>query len=343
MYKVIMVPTDGSGFDREAIRVALRIAERSNAKVRLVRVLASDSFFGTTPEGHWTPMSAEVGHSERTSALSDLYALAAECRSGFKPDVTVDLHGGPVADVLQGYARRHEVDLIVMSTHGRTGVSRLSLGSVTDSLIRHTSIPVLVVKSPESYLNPQLGRAFKRIVVPLDGSTLAEQIFPRVLTLAKLEGAEVSLLQVLIPHSYSQKEMFDPNLPWWDKDVSLAQAYLFRVASRLRRNGLVVTTDIVIGENAADAIGDFASREKADIIAIATHGRGGLARMVRGSVADAIMHSGKLSMLVLKPDDVAKKEQATDVNTDLAAAAALPMVACSPANETDYKGLIRQA
>lgn len=342
MYKVIMVPTDGSGFDREAIRVALRIAERSNAKVRLVRVLASDSFFGSTPEGHWTPMSAEVGHSERTSALSDLYALAAECRSGFKPDVTVDLHGGPVADVLQGYARRHDVDLIVMSTHGRTGVSRLSQGSVTDSLIRHTSIPVLVVKSPESYLNPQLGRAFKRIVVPLDGSTLAEQILPRVLTLAKLEDAEVSLLQVLIPHSYSQKEMFDPNLPWWDMDVSLAQAYLFRVASRLRRNGLVVTTDIVIGENVADAIGDFASREKAGLVAIATHGRGGLARMVRGSVADAIMHSGKLSMLVLKPDDVAKKEQAPDVNEDLAAAAALAMAACSSVNETDCKGLINQ-
>ena len=320
MYRVIMVPTDGSGFDREAIRVALRIAERSNAKVRLVRVLASDSFFGTTPEGHWTPMSAEVGHSERTSALSDLYALAAECRSGFKPDVTVDLHGGPVADVLQGYARRHDVDLIVMSTHGRTGVSRLSLGSVTDSLIRHTSIPVLVVKAPESYLNPQLGRAFKRIVVPLDGSTLAEQILPRVLTLAKLEEAEITLLNILIPQSYSQKEIVDTDLPWWDKDVSLAQAYLFRIAARLRRNGVVVTTDIVIGENIAHAIGDFASREKADLIAIATHGRGGLARMLRGSVADAVMHSGRMSMLVLKPDMVAEKEAspfADEIRADL--------------------------
>jgi nucleotide-binding universal stress UspA family protein len=201
----------------------------------------------------------------------------------------------------------------------------------------------LVVKSPDSYLNPQLGPAFKRIVVPLDGSTLAEQILPRVMTLAKLEEADVSLLQVLIPHSYSQKEMFDPNLPWWDKDVSLAQAYLFRIASRLRRNGLIVTTDIVIGENAADAIGDFASRQKADLIAIATHGRGGLARMVRGSVADAIMHAGKLSMLVLKPDDVAKKELPPDVNEDLAAAATLAMGACASANAIDCKGLIRQA
>ncbi|HEY8851787.1 MAG TPA: universal stress protein [Gemmatimonadaceae bacterium] len=333
MYKVIMVPTDGSGFDREAIRVALRMAEKSNAKVRLVRVLESDSFFGTTREAEWTPTSAELGRNERAGALSELYALAAECRNGFNADITVDLHGGPVADVLQGYARRHDVDLIVMSTHGRTGVSRLSLGSVTDSLIRHTSIPVLVVKTPESYLNPQLTHAFKRIVVPLDGSTLAEQVLPRVLALAKLEDAEVSLLQVLIPHSYSQKEMFDPNLPGWDKDVSVAQAYLFRIASRLRRDGLIVTTDIVIGENAADAIGDFTSREKADLIAIATHGRGGLARMVRGSIADAIMHAGKVSMLVLKPDDIARTELSPDVGEDLAAAALVAMLASSSAKQ----------
>jgi nucleotide-binding universal stress UspA family protein len=331
MYKVIMVPTDGSGFDREAIRVALRMAERSHAKVRLVRVLASDSFFGTTPEAHWTPMSAELGRSQRTSALSELYALAAECRSGFKADITVDLHGGPVADVLQGYARRHDVDLIVMSTHGRSGISRLSLGSVTDSLIRHTTIPVLVVKPSTSYLDPQVDQAFKRIVVPLDGSTLAEQVLPRVLTLAKLEQARISLIQVLVPQSYSQKEIVDPNLPWWDKDVSLAQAYLYRIASRLRRNGLIVTTDIVIGENVALAIGDFASREKADLIAIATHGRGGLARMLRGSVADAIMRSAKISMLVLKPDGVVEYEKPTLEERN--SADLMPAIAGSPSSD----------
>ena len=331
MYKVIMVPTDGSGFDREAIRVALEMAERSNAKVRLVRVLASDTFFGTIPEAEWTPMAVELGRSERASALSELYALAAECRSGFKADITVDLHGGPVVDVLQGYARRHDVDLIVMSTHGRSGISRLSQGSVTDSLIRHTTIPVLVVKPPTNYLNPQPGQAFKRIVVPLDGSALAEQILPRVLTLGKLEEARISLVQVLVPQPYSQKETLDPNLPWWDKDVSLAQAYLSRIASRLRRNDLIVTTDIVIGENIAHAIGDFASREKADLIAIATHGRGGLARMLRGSVADAIMLSGRTSMLVFKPDNVAGNERAPGVSQDLAAVAAMAMVASSSA------------
>jgi nucleotide-binding universal stress UspA family protein len=308
MYRTIMVPTDGSGFDREAIRVALRMAERTDAKVRLVRVLATGSFFGVAAAAEGTAIAAEVVRSERDKALSELYSLAAECRATSKADITVDLHAGPVADVLQGYARRNDIDLIVISTHARSGISRLSLGSVTDSLIRHTTIPVLVVKPPTSYLNPQLIEAFKRIVVPLDGSTLAEQILPRVLALAKLEEAEITLLNVLVPQSYSQKEIV-ASLPWWDKDISLAQAYLFRIAGKLRRNGVTVTTDIVISENVASAIGDFASREKADLIAIATHGRGGLARMLRGSVADAIMHSGRMSMLVFKPDVAAEKEE----------------------------------
>jgi nucleotide-binding universal stress UspA family protein len=314
MYEVIMVPTDGSGFDREAIRVALRIAERTDAKVKLVRVLATGSFFGMAAAAEGTAIAAELVKSERDRALSELYALAAECRATSNADISVDLHAGPVAEVLEGYTRRNEVDLIVISTHGRSGISRLSLGSVTDSLIRHTTIPVLVVKPPTSYLNPRVIEGFRRIVVPLDGSTLAEQILPRVLTLAKLEEAEITLLNVLITHSYSQKEIPDSNLPWWDEDISLAQEYLFRIAGKLRRNGVAVTTDIVIGDNVASAIGDFAGREKADLIAIATHGRGGLARMLRGSVADAVMHSSRLSMLVFKPDTVAERETSPSMN-----------------------------
>jgi nucleotide-binding universal stress UspA family protein len=308
MYRIIMVPTDGSGFDREAIRVALRIAETTEAKVRLVRVFSTGSFFGFAAAAEGTAIAADVVRSERDKALSELYALAAECRNVSDADITVDLHIGPVTDVLESYARRHDVDLIVMSTHGRSGISRLSLGSVTDSLIRHTTIPVLVVKPVTSYLNPSLRGPFKRIVVPLDGSTLAEQILTRALTLAKLEEAEITLLHVLTPQPYSQKEIPDPSSSWWDEEISEAQEYLLRIAKKLRGNGVPITTDIVISDNIANAIGDFAGREKADLIAIATHGRGGLARMLRGSVADAVMHSARTSMLVLKPETVVTEE-----------------------------------
>lgn len=307
MYRVIMVPTDGTGFDREAIRVALRIGERTGAKVKLVRVLSTGSFFGVAAAAEGSSVAAEVVRSERDRALSEIYALAAECREVSTADISADLHSGPVADVLEGYAKRQEADLIVISTHGRSGIARMSLGSVTDSLIRHTSIPVLVVKPPTSYLNPQVSAAFRHVIVPLDGSALAEQILPRIMTLAKLEDAEITLLHVLTAQPFSPTEMADPNVAWWDKDIALAQDYLFRTAKKLRKTGAPVRTDIVVSQNVADAISDFAAREKADLIAIATHGRGGLARMLRGSVADAVMHSAKRSMLVFKPENVAEE------------------------------------
>jgi nucleotide-binding universal stress UspA family protein len=309
MYNVIMVPTDGSGFDREAIRVALRIAERSEAKVRLARVLATGSFFSLAAAAEGTAIAAELVRSERDRALSELYALAAECRASVGADISVDLHTGPVADVLQQYAARHAVDLIVMSTHGRTGISRLSLGSVTDSLIRNTSVPVLVVKPPASYLNPQVADGFKHFVVPLDGSTLAEQILPRVTTMATLEEASVTLLHVLTSESRSHGEQA-VGLPVPDEKISIAREYLARIAKRLRRAGVAVRTEILERDEVAEAIGEFAVREKVDLVAIATHGRGGMARLLRGSVADAVMHSGTTSMLVFKPDKPAERAEA---------------------------------
>jgi len=306
-----MVPTDGSGFDREAIRVALRIAERSEARIKLVRVLSTGSFFGVASASEGTSLAAEVVRSEREKALTELYALAVECRANSRADISVDLHAGPVADILGEYARRKEIDLIVISTHGRTGLSRLSLGSVTDSLIRHTSIPVLVVKPSLSYLNPEAATAFRRIVVPLDGSTLAEQILPRVLALAALDESEITLLHILTPQLYSPNEVFESTTGWSDKDISIAQEYLLRMGKKLRREGVPVRTDIVVSDNVAEAIGDFAARDKADLIAIATHGRGGLERMLRGSVADAVMHSANRSMLVFKPERFAEQKLET--------------------------------
>ena len=302
MYKTIMVPTDCSGFDREAIRVALRLAEKSGAKVRLVRVLTTGAFFGMGVAADGVEVSAEALRIERDNALGELYALAVECRATSGAEVSVALEQGPAADLLAGYANRNDVDLIVISSHGRGGFSRLSLGSVTDSLIRHTAIPVLVVKPSASYLNPQARKSLRRIVVPLDGSALAEQVLPKISMLAKLEGAEITLLFVLKPHTAAQEEVTDSTLPWWDKDIAAAKAYLTGIAARLRRGGFAVGTDIVIGANVAEEIVAFAGRENADLIAIATHGRGGLSRMLRGSVADAVTRGARTSILVFHPD-----------------------------------------
>lgn len=313
MYKTIMVPTDGSGFDREAILVALRIAERCRAKVRLVRVITAGTYFGAgmTPES--SILSQEFVRVEQDAALAELYALAAECRNICNADISADLEHGPIADVLAGYAKRHEVDLIVISSHGRRGIARLSLGSVTDSLIRGTTIPVLVVKPRASYLTPEASKEFHHIVVPLDGSGLAEQILARIVPLAKLEEAEITLLHVLIRSEDAYENGADPTLPWWEKRVAGAQAYLSRRAAEIRAKGVTATIDVVVGDRVADTLTDYSRREGADLIAIATHGRGGLARVLRGSVADAVTKTAMSSILVFHPDRAAEKNLDKDI------------------------------
>jgi len=311
MYKNIMVPTDCSGFDREAIRVALRIAERTEAKVRLVRVLTTGTFFGMAAAPDSMALSVEAMRSEHDTALAELYALAAECRNEGEQQVTVSLERGPVPDALEAYAMRNEVDLIVISSHGRGGISRISLGSVTDSLIRHTTIPVLVVKPPASYLNPQVRGAFRKIVVPLDGSALAEEILAPVTTLASLDDAEIRLLYVLKPRSSGEPRSPENRLPWWEKDVASAQAYLYASADRLRHKGFAVVTEVVVADTVAQGISAYAGREKADLIAIATHGRGGLSRMLRGSVADEVTRTARGCVLVFHSTAAGIEESAS--------------------------------
>ena len=160
---------------------------------------------------------------------------------------------------------------------------------------------MLVIKPHASYLSPGADEIFRRIIVPLDGSSLAEQILPEVVALAKLDNARLTLLAVLVPRTSSQSAIADQRTPLWDKDIVGAQAYLYRIAAQLREQGCLTTTHIEIGENIAQVIADYARNVRADLVAIATHGRGGIARVLHGSVADVVTRTGMTSMLVFRP------------------------------------------
>jgi nucleotide-binding universal stress UspA family protein len=311
MYKKIMIPTDGSGFDRTAILVALRIAERCDAKAFLVRVVTAGAYLGA--QSLTDGMDPENAlRAEQRAGRSELDALAAECRRTSKAEIRVDLEEGPAADVLERYAKRNEIDLIVISSHGRRGLARLSLGSVTDSLIRATTVPVLVVKPNASYLTPIVSQEFHSLVVPLDGSALAERILAHIVPLAKLEGKEITLVHILAPLEDGNGKGDTRTLPWWNKKVASARAYLTRRASEMRLQGVTVKIEVLTGTKVAEAITDYARSEGADLIAIATHGRGGLARVVRGSVADAVIKSATCSLLVLHPEKAVENELAEE-------------------------------
>jgi nucleotide-binding universal stress UspA family protein len=180
-------------------------------------------------------------------------------------------------------------------------MKRLTLGSVTDYLVRNTNIPVMVVRPSASAIEAGPERALNRIVVPLDASELAEEVLTEVSELALKFGSTVSLVHILTPETYSQKEIMQPGLPWWDEDIAIANSYLEEVAAHLTAQGLTVSKDVVLSDNIASAILDYATRTRADVIAFATRGKGGVGRFVFGSVADEITRRSPISLLVLHP------------------------------------------
>ena len=300
MYKVIMAPTEGSDSERAAIAVAVKLTQRFDAELHLVRVEAAPLVSETdaqTPE----PMTERVLLDERRASLRKLEALGTECSALGDIRVMTALDNGPVAPTLRDYAREFNVDLIVMASDSRGGTKRITLGSVTDYLIRRTNIPVLVMRPSASSLGATPEQTFSRIVVPLDGSAMAEQILAEVVELASPLSSTVSLLQVLTPLTSSQNEIMQAGLPWWDTDIVIADAYLTRAASYLTERGLTVNKDVVLSADVATAILDYSSRTRADLIALTltTSGSGGLGRPVFGTVADEVTRKSTSSLLVL--------------------------------------------
>jgi len=301
MHKVIMAPTEDSENEQATISVAVKLAQRFDAELHLVRAEAPPLVIETVARPPVLTITEQTLLDERLARLQKLEALGKECRALGNIRVVTALEDGPITSTLGDYAMKHDVDLIVMSSHSRGGMKRVTLGSVTDYLIRNTNIPVLVVRPPASFIGATPGETLNRIVVPLDGSALAEQILPEVAALASLLNSTVSLLHVLTPVTYSQKEIMQPGLPWWDADIATADAYLADAASYLTKQGLTVSKDVVLSDNIATAILDYSIRAGADLIALATNGTGGMSRLVFGTVADEVTRKSPTSLLVFHP------------------------------------------
>lgn len=315
MYKVIMAPTEGSDSESTALKVALKLAQRFEAELRLVRVETAPLVIETVLRPPLLEITERTLREERIARLRKLEALGVELQEFGGIRLITALEDGPVGPTLREHAKKFNVDLIVMSSHSRGGLKRFTLGSVTDYLIRHTNVPVLVVKQSAAFVGASFEDTVGRIVVPLDGSALAEEILPAVATLALRLGASVSLLQVLTPLTYSQKQIMQPGLPWWDGDIAAADSYLAGAASSLTKKGVAVSKDVILSDNVSTAILDYAARASADLIAIATTGRGGLGRFVFGTVADEVTRKSPASLLVFQP----RLEPALEASTEVKA------------------------
>ena len=300
MYHSILVPLDGSPFGEHALPLAAGIARRASATLHLVHVHVTIGGLGIDV----MPSSDDSAQRERERD----YLAEVQQRLAQEPGlaVTTTVLDDPVVEALHGYTVDHAIDLVAMTTHGRGALSRLWLGSVTDRLVRQSPAPVLLVRPEESAPAPEQEPPLKHVLVPLDGSALAEQILPRAVALGSLVQARYTLLQVAeLALSGEGAELYGSA---FDEEVqgrvrARSQRYLDHVAGPLRSEGLTVETATVFGWSAQDIL-TYAADQAVDAIALATHGRSGIARLLIGSVADKIVRGATVPVLLFRPHDV---------------------------------------
>lgn len=310
MYRSILVPLDGSPFAERAIAVALTMAEASGAKVTLVRAWdpANNRY-----SSELTPPFLEAGARDKRAAVDYLDSVAARVRQGTTVPISVALIVGSAPEAIRECLTQEPHELIVMTTHGLTGLSRAWIGSVADAVVRTVNAPVLLVRPLEASGAAPSG-CFERVLVPLDGSAEAEEILTHAVEVGG--NARFVLLRVehpvMIPldlHTYGASGWVLDDAATEDV-LTHAYDYLDGVARSLkaRRPGAKVDVDVRFADRTGVAVVEAAQDYKADLVALTTHARRAT-RWLLGSVADKVLRGTRGSVLVLRPAAVASGDQ----------------------------------
>jgi len=305
----ILVPVDGSTFGEHALPLACSLARKAGATLHLVHV--HQIVPPATLAGVAVMDSVDLHlRQDEQAYLADLARRVGEC--GPMP-VKTALVDGVVAEALANYAHKVVADLAVMSTHGRGAMGRFWLGSVADDLVRDLPRPVLLVRPHEG--KPDLRRQmnFETILLPLDGSQHAEKILDPAVNLGKLFNSHLLLMRVVkpvlrptyLPEGTSILGLTHSVLEeihiLQQQHMNEAQHYLDGVAAPVRQTGLKVTTKVVIDEEPAIGILLEAQVRQVDLIAMETHARRGLSRLLAGSTADKLVRGANMPVLLNRP------------------------------------------
>jgi len=290
MLSTILVPLDGSPFAERALAVAQGLAQGTPARLILVRVVHVLAIPGIdSREEQWTALA---------DAQKYLDATVARLRPSHLVSETAVPYGDAAAEILLEIDLR-SADLVVMATHGRSGVGRWLYGSVADQILRRANVPIVLVPPAATHLWPTDRRPV--ILVALDGSTLAEAALAPATALAMSQHAQLVLLRVVpLPSYVSYGEAGAYAADDTDAYVSGARSDLLTLAQPLRSCVESVRVRTEVGDPAT-CIAQAARDEQADMICMATHGRSGLTRLVLGSVASGVLGHAQAPVLLVRP------------------------------------------
>lgn len=322
MFTRILVPLDGSERAERALPVASRLAQLLNGTLILLRVV-QPPLQPATPLAPALDAEARILSEELDEANSYLARVAQALDQADLKYEKVVVVGYP-AEMILDAGQSSQADVIVLCSHGRAGLLRWALGSVTQRVVHQASVPVLVVHQQGPTLAMDAHGPL-RALVPLDGSWLAEAaLAPAAMLVSALapQGQGIVHLVQVVRHHSAASEAGMPNSPEARAREAAfleAQDYLSRTAEQLNTGPLAylqvkVTWSVIVDKDIAGALVDLAQSGKTAesarnvgsfaLIAMATHGRGGLHRWVVGSITERVLSASRLPLLVIRPKEV---------------------------------------
>jgi len=266
--KTLLVASDGSKFSKNAIREAIDIAKICSSKLIVVSVVKTNLEFESV-----IPQVVEKEEKEVTKHL-ELVRNQAE-KEGVDCEAVVSLSEEPYQDIIDR-AAKHKANMIIMGTHGRTGMKRLMMGSVTAKVIGHAPCNILVLPIGAKV-------DFKNVLIATDGSKYSDTAASEALGIAKRCGS--SLIAISVASS--------------DAEITSAKNNVKKVIETAEREG-IRTKSVVAKGKPYESIVETSKQKSADLIVLGSHGRTGLERLLMGSVTERVIGHSESAVLVVK-------------------------------------------
>ena len=306
MFDTILVPLDGSQLADCVLPHVVAIARPFDAEITLLRILEK-SHTGTSAQ-LFDLLNWQINKTKSALYLDKIQARLQKSNVRIRTDVLEGL----VAEGITEYAQSRGMKLIVLSSHGRHGLTQWGISSVTQKTILSAQTSLLIVRAHAGELTETL--VYRNILVPLDGSQRAENVLPTITQLANFHKSQIHLVQVI------QTPEMARQMPPVREDIELsnrvvernreeAERYLEQLKSRSYLEGIIVQTHLIASDNAAAALHQLVEQEQIDLVALSAHGYSGNHQWPYGSMVNNFISYGKTSLLIVQ--DLPSRQEPT--------------------------------
>jgi nucleotide-binding universal stress UspA family protein len=299
MLDTVLVPLDGSLLAECVLPHTIAICRAFKANAVLLRVLSRDQ--QQVSAQMFDLLNWQILKIEATKYLGEINVRLE--KSGVRTEVEVQ--EGLAAESILEFAQQHRVKLIILSSHGHSGLSQWEISSVAQKIIHNAPTSILLIRAQQLTNRETTGQAYKRILVPLDGSLRAENVLPIIIHLARFHKSQIHITRVVTkPEMARQLPMIREDVKLLNlvvkRNIEESTHYLEQVRARSIMNGIPVQTHLLDSDNAPSALHGLVEQENIDLVVLSAHGYSGNNQWLYGSIVNNFVQYSTVPLLIVQ-------------------------------------------